>query len=240
MGFDFDIQYKACNENRAADALSRRGEATQCMVMSVPNVVNWEEMKNDLMKDPELNLIKEKVLSGDDNTNGYVIDGEHLFYKGRIVLPRTSKWIPQLFNEFHCGVIGGHEGILKPYQSMAGELYWLGMRHDIAKFVSECEICQRNKYSNMLPGGLLQPLELPDKVWDDLSMDFIDGLPRSDGYTVILVVVDRLSKYSHFIPLRHPYTAATIAVVFLWEVVRLHGIPISIVSDRDKVFLSNF
>lgn len=69
---------------------------------------------------------------------------------------------------------------------MASELYWIGMRRDVAKFVSECEVCQRNKYSTMLPGGLLQPLELPARIWEEITMDFIDGLPRSEGFTVIL------------------------------------------------------
>lgn len=89
------------------------------------------------------------------------------------------------------------------------------------------------------PAGLLMPLEIPDKVWNDITIDFIDGLPKTAGYEVILVVVDRLSKYAHFIALKHPYTAKSVAETFVKEVVRLHEYPQSIVSNQNKVFLSN-
>lgn len=114
------------------------------------------------------------------------------------------------------------------------------MRTDVARWVAECDTCQRQKYSTLAPGGLLQPLELPLRVWSDIAMDFIDGLPKSEGNTFIFVVVDRLSKYAHFIPLKHPYTALSVAGVFIREIVRLHGVPESIVFDRDKVFVSQF
>jgi len=74
----------------------------------------------------------------------------------------------------------------------------------------------------------------------DLSMDFIEGLPKSNGYDVILVVVDRLTKYAHFVAIKHPYTTADIAQVFMDRIVKLHGLPQSIVSDRDTVFVSTF
>ena len=85
--------------------------------------------------------------------------------------------------------------------------YWVGMKKAIAYYGKAYGICQRNKTLVMSLARLLQPLQLPDKVWEDLSMDFIDGLPKSKGYDVIYVVVDRLSKYAHFIPLKHPYTS---------------------------------
>jgi hypothetical protein len=101
-------------------------------------------------------------------------------------------------------------------------------------------VCQRQKYSATTPGGLLQLLHIPNAVWEDMSLDFITGLPKSKGYEAILVVVDRLSKYCHFILLKHPYTAKSIGEVFVREVVRLHGIPSSVVSDRDPIFVSHF
>ena len=96
-----------------------------------------------------------------------------------------------------------------------------------------CDVCQRFKIDSMRPAGLLQPLSIPDRVWTDISMDFIEGLPPSSGHMVVMVVVDRLSKYAHFVPMKHPYTAATNAQAFFFHIVRMHGIPASIVSDRD-------
>ena len=239
-GYDFEIQYKPGKENSVADALSRRREPIACHTLTFTAIQNWDDLLNDLSRDVELTLFKKRVLNNEQGLDGYTVENDRLLYKGRLVLPRTSKRILHLFREFHSSVVGGHGGVLKTYKRMAGELYWVGMKKDVAKMVSECEICQRHKYSTMLPSGLLQPLELPEKVWDDITMDFIDGLPRSEGYTVIFVVVDRLSKYAHFIPLRHPYTAVIVAAAFLREVIRLHGMPKSIITDRDKVFLSNF
>lgn len=163
-----------------------------------------------------------------------------LFFKDRLVVAETSSWIPKLMEEFHATPQGGHSGFYRTYRRLASNLFWKGMKGDIMRFVQDCDVCQRQKYLTTAPGGLLQPLPIPDQVWEDISLDFITGLPRSKGFEAILVVVDRLSKYSHFIPLRHPYTARAIAEIFVKEAIRFHGVPNSVVSDRDPLFMSLF
>ena len=163
-----------------------------------------------------------------------------LLYKGRLVLPRNSPRIPKLIQEFHSSPLGGHSGYIRTYKRMVSMVYWEGIKSDIQAFVAKCDVCQRNKYQAMSPAGLLQPLPIPHGVWEDISMDFITKLPKSQGYDSVMVVVDRLTKYAHFIPLSHPFTAKSVAAMFIQEVVKLHGFPKSIVSDRDRIFISQF
>jgi hypothetical protein len=114
------------------------------------------------------------------------------------------------------------------------------MKLVVKTFVKQCQICQQVKHELCKYPGLILPLPIPKKTWSDISMDFIEALPKSNGYSVILVIVDRLTKYSHFFPMKHPYYAATIAQIFLDNIVKLHSIPKSIISDRDTVFTSTF
>lgn len=112
------------------------------------------------------------------------------------------------------------------------------MNKDIQQYVRECAVWQTCKPDLPTYHGLLQPLPIPTKIWDQISMDFIEGLPPSKGKHVILVVVDCLSKYAHFMSLAHPYTALDVAQVFLDNIFKLHGLPSTITSDRDPIFLS--
>ena len=101
--------------------------------------------------------------------------------------------------------MGGHFGILRTYKSLSVNFFWVRMKSDIKAFIQQCDTCQCNKYDTQTPAGLLQPLPIPNRVWEDISMDFINGLPHSTGLLVIMVVVDQLSKYRHFVALKHPY-----------------------------------
>ena len=118
--------------------------------------------------------------------------------------------------------------------------YWKGLVKDVQRHVRSCTTCQACKYEHVASPGLLQPLPIPTGVWQDISMDFIEGLPKSFGLQVILVMVDRLSKFAYFVALSHPYTPVEVAQAYLDNVFKIHGWPRSIVSDRDSIFLSQF
>ena len=130
----------------------------------------------------------------------------------------------------------GHEGVQKTLHRLRADFYIPGDRALVRDWVRSCVTFQRNKMETLRPAGMRQPLEVPSQVWADISMDFIEGLPKVGGKSVILTIVDRFSKYAHFIALGHPYTAAAIARAFFEGIVCLHGFPSSIVSDRDPVF----
>jgi hypothetical protein len=142
-----------------------------------------------------------------------------------------------IVDQFHTSF---HEGLHKTFQRIRANFYWPKMREDIKATIHECEVCQRHKVEQLSLAGLLHPLPIPKQVWEDISMDFVDGLPVSNGKSSIMVVVDRLSKYSHFIPITHPYTAVNVVQIFFENVFKLHGMPRTIVCDRDRVFTSGF
>ena len=114
------------------------------------------------------------------------------------------------------------------------------MKQDIHNFFVECDVCQCNKGETDKYSGTLQLLLIPLDIWRDISMDFITGLPKSGNKSVIMVVVDHLYNYTHLCTLQHPFTTSTVAQIFMDQVFKLHGMPHSIVSDRDPTFTINF
>lgn len=140
--------------------LSRRGGDEVLQAIAVAQTRFDDSMLKELREDLEMVDLRKQIGADGGAMEGYTIDSGVVRYKGRVVLPRTFRWIPWLFQEIHGSVVGGHEGAQKTYHRMAADFFWVGMRRDIAKLVSECGICQWHKYSNMAPSGLLQPLRL--------------------------------------------------------------------------------
>ncbi|KAJ0836439.1 putative nucleotidyltransferase, Ribonuclease H [Helianthus annuus] len=237
LGYDYRIEYKKGTTNRGADALSRQAEFSH-MAMSYPCSTLWGEIQQEVKNDPFYNNLS-STFSG--SSHGHLVCKDGVWFrKGAILLSSTSQLLPTVLAMSHSSPEGGHFGFHKTLAKVKQSFWWVGMKEYIKKFIRECQVCQRSKADSLKPAGLLQPLPVPERVWEDISMDFVEGLPVSNGFSVVMVVVDRLSKYAHFIPLRHPFTAAGVAREFVSQVVRLHGIPSTIVTDRDKVFISSF
>lgn len=168
----------------------------------------------------------------------FVLKDGIIRYKNRIWIGNDPSLHSKIMAAFHGSAIGGHSGVPVTYKRMKQLFAWKGMKSSVHKFVQSCLVCQQDKSDRTKLPGLLQPLPVPSMSWQIITMDFIEGLPRSGGFNCILVVVDTFSKYAHFIPLLHPFTAAAVAKLFLNQVYKLHGLPSVIVSDRDRVFTS--
>ena len=246
LGYDFSIVYKPGAENVVADGLSRMGPCEQAMdsmtlySYTISQNLQVQDLLTEVQESEEIQKLLKRVQTGEVERPGFAVRDGTLWYKGRLVISPTSGFIPLILSESHDGLMGGHSGVLKTLKRIQQSFYWTGMLKTVQKYVAECQICQTHKYSTLAPAGLLQPLPLPDRVWEGISMDFVEGLPTSHGYNVIFVVVDRLSKYGHFLPLKHSFHASDVARKFIADIVKLHGFPGSIVSDRHKVFLNNF
>jgi len=163
-----------------------------------------------------------------------------LYVKGRWYIPDSRELKHTIFKAEHDSRVAGHFGQFKTLERIKANFWWPGMAQDVEEYVRSCDACQRNKSTRHKKYGLLDPLEIPNRPWDDISMDFIVGLPASGGHTKIWVVVDRFSKMAHFIPLSTDTPIKEIANIFLREIWRLHGLPSSVISDRDSRFQSKF
>jgi hypothetical protein len=134
----------------------------------------------------------------------------------------------------------GHEGVQRTLHQLWRDFYFPNMKQVVQDFLHACATCQRYKSEHVHPARLLMPLPVLQGVWTDIAFDFVEALPRVKGKSVILTVVDRFNKYCHFIPLAHPYSDESVTQAFFAGIVRLHGVPQSMVSDRNSVFTSTF
>jgi hypothetical protein len=238
LGVQYKIQYKTGLENKAANALSRQEthEEVQAISVSTPR---WLEIviegyTND---DQAQSLLKELALTGTNDKGYSLVDGV-IRYKGRVWLGHHTEAHRAVMLALHASGLGGQSGIKATYNKIKALFAWPGMKEDISEYISTCEVCAKAKSEHCRLPGLLEPLPIPDQAWHTISLDFIEGLPKSKSFTTILVVIDKLTKYAHFIPISHPYTAMSVAQQFLNNIYKLHGLPHTIISDRDKIFTS--
>ncbi|KAL5773512.1 hypothetical protein ACOSQ2_013436 [Xanthoceras sorbifolium] len=175
------------------------------------------------IQDPQLVKLKDKVESG-QRTNILVRGDGTVTLGQRLCVPDVEELKREIMEETHSSAYAIHLGSTKMYRILKDHYWWKGMKKDKAEFVSRCLTCQQVKAEHQKPAGLLQPLPIPDQ----------------SGHDAIWVIVDRLTKSAHFLPIRNNYSIDKLAQLYVDEIVRLHGTPVSIVSDRDPRFTSRF
>ncbi|QRV85329.1 Retrotransposable element Tf2 protein [Ceratobasidium sp. AG-Ba] len=163
-----------------------------------------------------------------------------LIFKNKIYVPNNDSIRKDILASRHDNIAAGHPGQFRTLELINRKYYWKSLKKLVNAYVSNCESCIRNKHSNQLPPGLLNPIELPSRPWDHINYDLITGLPESEGFDAILTVVDRMSQMVHFIPTTSRASAIDVANLFVTYVWKLHGLPSKTISDRGPQFNSVF
>jgi hypothetical protein len=207
MGLKFKILYNKGKDNLAADALSRVAHVMHMQAVFVVQPFWIQEVVNSYQTDQFAQDLLAQLAVTSPNADGFSLDNGVIRQDNKIWIGHNSALQTKLIATFHASAIGGHSGSQVTYMKLKQVFTWKGLKMDVEKFVKQCSICQKAKHGQQHPAGLLQPLPIPDGAWKGVSMDFIEGLPVSDNYSMIVVVIDRLTKYSHFFATKHPYTA---------------------------------
>ncbi len=223
--FQFTVTYRPGSKNSKADALSRRYDSPTKNLTPEPILpptvviapVTWdimEELQREQQQDPTPDQCP-----------------PNRQYVPHNLRPRIMQWV-------HASISSGHPGISRTLHLLQNSFWWPSMSRDVTTYVKSCQVCAQSKTPKELPSGLLQPLPIPQRPWSHLSIDFVTDLPHSDGFTTILVIIDRFSKSCRLIPLKKLPTAMETALALFHQVFRVYGLPEDIVSDRGTQFTS--
>jgi hypothetical protein len=249
--FDFVVEYKEGKTNVVADALSRRADhldtTTNCDIHTPPNqttiaaisMVNTntfiQQIKEAYQRDPVAKKLCEQPIEP------YMVKDGLIYKKDRIYIPKEDSIKQTIMQENHDNKLAGHVGVVRTTDLITRHFFWPGMYAEIDRYVRTCRACQMNKPTNQLPVGLLQPLPIPERKWGTMTMDLITQLPKTTkGNDAIVVMVDKLTKTVHFAATKTTVSAPLLADIVYREVVRHHGVPEVIISDRDPRFTSHF
>jgi hypothetical protein len=263
--YDMEIHYHPGKANLVADALSRKENVHSAIVAQLPDeivedfrrlnlgiVAHTEgvtieleptleqEIRKGQIGNAKIQEIKDLITEGrgpefTEDEQGTV------WFKDRICVPEIDSLRETILKEAHDFDYSIHPGSTKMHQDLKQKYWWYGLKRDVVAQVAKCDVCQRVKAKHQRPAGLLHPLKIPEWKWEEIGMYFIVGLPRTTaGYDSIWVIVDRLRKVAHFIPMRTNYMGAKLAELYMTRIVCLHGVPKKIVSDQGSQFTSRF
>ncbi|GJS57748.1 putative reverse transcriptase domain-containing protein [Tanacetum coccineum] len=242
--YDCEIRYHPGKANVVADALSRKVRDKPLRVRSLV-MSTYTDLSERILK-AQLEAVKQENVKAENlgrllkpifeiHSNGI------RYFKNHVWLPLLGGLRDLIMHESHKSKYSIHPGSDKMYQDMKKLYWWPNMKADIATYVSKCLTCAKVMAEHQRPSGLLQQPEIPEWKWEHITMDFVTGLPRtSSGYDSIWVIVDRLTKSAHFLPMKKIDSMEKLTRLYLKEIVYRHGVPLSIISDRDSRFASGY
>ncbi|QRW20471.1 Retrotransposable element Tf2 protein [Rhizoctonia solani] len=228
VDYNFQIIYRPGAQNKKADILSRQYD------LEINDLIG-----EAIYKDERLKEILYKLQNKDKVVNWELKEGL-LWYQGKIFVPRDDTIRNLILESRHDALAAGHPGQTRTLELISRSYYWPLLKKFVNSYVSHCKTCIRSKPTNQVPVGLLKPLQIPERPWEDIAYDMIVGLPISEGFDAILTVIDRFSKMVHFIPTQSTASAIDIANLFITYIWKLHGLPKSTVSDRGPTFNAKF
>jgi hypothetical protein len=263
--YDLEIHYHPRKANLVADALSRKEHVHSVIVAQLPDeivedfrrlnlgiVAHTEgvtidveptleqEIRKGQLDDAKIKDIKELITEGRGPEFTEDEQGT-IWFKDRMCVPDIKSLRETILKKAHDSDYSIRTGSNKMYQDLKRKYWWYGLKRDVAAHVVMCEVCQRVRVKHQRPAGLLHPLKKPEWKWEEIGMDFITGLPRTQkGYVSIWVIMDKFTKVTHSIPVKTTYKVSQLAELYMTWIVCLHGVPKKIVSDRGSQFTSRF